>query len=522
MFGGDIKMSLSPIQKDIVKAPGNMIVCASAGTGKTHTMVAKIAAELNNNQTHKTIAAITFTVKAAKEIRNRLSIDSTDQFIGTNNSFAIEEIIKPFARDAYGADYDIEMSTDYSIKGQTFEDCLSILKNSKIICSYSDPKKNFVFELALAIAKASRACKLFLKAKYFKLYVDEYQDCDKAMHEFFMYICNNLEIDLFVVGDDKQSIYTWRGAYPEAFKSILEMSNFQKKVLRNNYRSSQTIQNYSNLLYDETRELYKKDEDAASIILIKTTAIRWPTDVLSSLERDKTTALIRFSNNNAREGAAKLNEAGESFVYVPKTPISDISTSVAWLYNAIAQYFILPKYSEYDFLDEIPEESIADNKIIRFIKSQLDKIDIALKSCDEPSTISITKELASHFGYEASDSHIKKMIQTITDTTYHPAFHMDELTHLAITIHSSKGLEFDQVIVFGNDYMLDNIESIDCHYVAVTRAKSKLIVVQQTDMQKSEGERYYRNLQALFAQSHIPLDEVMTIVNANTDNQTGQ
>lgn len=109
-------MSLSPVQQKIVDASGNLIVSASAGTGKTHTMVAKIAQDLEENHSHKVIAAITFTVKAAKEIRERLNLDVSDSFIGTNNSFAIEEIIKPFARDVYGCEFKADMNTDYSIK----------------------------------------------------------------------------------------------------------------------------------------------------------------------------------------------------------------------------------------------------------------------------------------------------------------------------------------------------------------------------------------------------------------------
>ena len=62
-----------------------------------------------------------FTIKAAKEIRDRLTIDTAEHFIGTNNSFVIEEIIKPFARDVYGTDYCIEMCTDYSVKNNLFK-----------------------------------------------------------------------------------------------------------------------------------------------------------------------------------------------------------------------------------------------------------------------------------------------------------------------------------------------------------------------------------------------------------------
>ena len=94
-------MSLTPVQQQIIDTPGNLIVRASAGTGKTRTMVAKIAAEIERNHSHKAIAAITFTIKAAQEIKDRLAIDISRHFIGTNNSFVIEEIIKPFLKDVY-------------------------------------------------------------------------------------------------------------------------------------------------------------------------------------------------------------------------------------------------------------------------------------------------------------------------------------------------------------------------------------------------------------------------------------
>ena len=506
-------MRLSDTQQEIVNTSGNMIVSASAGTGKTHTMVAKIAKEILDNHTHKVVAAITFTIKASKEIRNRLTIDSTEHFIGTNNSFVIEEIIKPFARDVYGADYQIEMSTDYSVKKHTFQECLDHLKAQKTICAYVDNKKNFVFELALDIVRKSKACRLFLVAKYFKIYVDEYQDCDKTMHEFFMYLCNDLKIDMFVVGDDKQSIYIWRGAYPEAFKSIMRMDNFHKKVLRENYRSCLMIQNYSNLLCDDTRALYKADFDTSSIVFINTCSTRWIEAVKSCINFEKEVALLRFSNDNARVGALELSSTGTEFTYVPKTPISEITTNVAWLYNAIVQYFVLPKYSIYDFMDEIPEESIGDRKIKRYLEGQLFGIQEALECQNDEKVNKYTREIASYFGYEITEEHVRAMINTIVLKEFHPAFHIDELTHVAITFHSSKGLEYEQVIVFANDYALDNPDSIYNHYVAVTRAKSKLIIVRLTDKNEWAGSSYCQNLSSLFKRSGVKVNEVMTIIN---------
>lgn len=136
-------MNLPTIQERIVNTPGNLIVRASAGTGKTYTMVNKIAKEIEDNHTHKVVAAITFTIKAAQEIRDRLSIDVTQHFIGTNNSFVIEEIIKPFMKDVYGADYDLDMSTDYSkeAKVDTFREAVKRLKTREFCAHIKITKK---------------------------------------------------------------------------------------------------------------------------------------------------------------------------------------------------------------------------------------------------------------------------------------------------------------------------------------------------------------------------------------------
>lgn len=234
-------MNLTPVQQQIVDTPGNLIVRASAGTGKTHTMVAKIATEIEHNHTHKSIAAITFTIKAAQEIKDRLTIDSSRHFIGTNNSFVIEEIIKPFLKDVYGAEFEVD-------------------------------------------------------------------------------------------------------------KSIWNKPNFHKVFMGDNFRSCQQIQNYSNLLCEETRGLYNPTESLGNIIWITPKQQEWPSEVLQYIDPQKRTALLRFRNADAENGASELSSAGNNFVFIPQLPIADITTETAWLYTAIAKYMVLPEYSVYDLI----------------------------------------------------------------------------------------------------------------------------------------------------------------------------
>ncbi|MBE7724790.1 MAG: ATP-dependent helicase [Enterocloster citroniae] len=501
---------LSPIQKEIVEQSGNLIVRASAGTGKTHTMVSKIVYDIEHQHSHKVIAAITFTIKAANEIKERLTIDTRDHFIGTNNSFAIEEVIKPFMKDVYGKDYKVDMSTDYSVKVDSFTDGVAKVKKDQLLCSYSNNKENFIFQLALDIVKKSSACQLYLQAKYFKIYVDEYQDCDKDMHEFFMYLCDNLNIDTFVVGDEKQSIYIWRGAHPQSFMSIWEKENFSKKFMRDNFRSCKQIQNYSNLLCKETRDLYSPASDLSPVIMVCATQKNWVSSILSYIDDDRKCALLRYSKANAELCAEELTNAGLDFTYIPQTPIADITTESAWIYNAVAKYFIVPTYSAYDFRNEIPNEIVGNKRIINYIKQVFANLDECIKGNDPDKFTKQIEIMAEYFGYTTKPEHCQRLYTTISDTKYHPAFSVDRLQRIAITFHSSKGLEFDQVILFVSDYRLSNEQEIYNHYVAATRAKTKLIMVYiHGDW---VAEQFVRNINRIMAESSLKITDVATIV----------
>lgn len=98
------------------------------------------------------------------------------------------------------------------------------------------------------------------------------------------------------------------------------------------------------------------------------TKANWATEVLSNIVPDKTSALLRFSNDNARIGASELTTNGLEYVYIPQTPIADITTDTAWLYTAIAKYLIIEKYSAYDVISEIPVEGNESRKTVSTVK----------------------------------------------------------------------------------------------------------------------------------------------------------
>ena len=151
-------IKLTDEQKQIVECCGNIVVSANAGTGKTATLIEKINFENSSNNTYKMIGAITFTIKATNEIKERLTAKTEKVYVNTNNGFVFDEIITPFYKDC-NRECNIEAyTTDYNQKFESYNDGIRLLLNKGIIGSYKNPKLNFIFELANYILDNSIAC----------------------------------------------------------------------------------------------------------------------------------------------------------------------------------------------------------------------------------------------------------------------------------------------------------------------------------------------------------------------------
>lgn len=222
------------------------------------------------------------------------------------------------------------------------------------------------------------------------------------------------------------------------------------------------------------------------------------------IDSNKKSALLRFSNDNARLGAGELSTNGVNYTYIPQIPIAEITTDTAWLYSAIAKYLIIEKYSAYDLISEIPVEGNETRKLVSTIKKILRKIEQSIG--DENDFYSAANDLATYLGYATKNEHLKKLFETVTDKKYHVAFEPDKYQHIAITFHSSKGLEFEQVIVFAEDYYLSDISGLCNHYVAVTRAKSKLIIVRLSNY---KADLFQTSLAKIFAESDVNINDVL-------------
>ncbi|GAB6617425.1 hypothetical protein BAQ46_20670 [Bacillus paranthracis] len=476
----------SETRERILLDNNSLVILASAGSGKTTIMTEKIRRDLKADKSHYTVAAITFMRKAAKEIRSKLGKGYSNVFVGTNDSFVEKEIIFPFIYDVYP---DVgNFSVRYDQNFNSYSDGIKLLKTENILGVYGTDvrKKNFKFDLALDVLTKSKAAAQYLKAKYSKVFIDEYQDSDQSMHKLFMFLIDELNIKLFIVGDEKQSIYKWRGAYPQNFISLAANEKFNYYQLTRNFRSHIDIQNFANSLNKNTSENIELQDEVQSVVLVKPNNELTRVDTVirliesSEIDIEKEITVIINVNTEITDFVTEINNLGYNFLCVPKTPIDDSFVNGNFLHE-LASYYFNEDINEYDLIEAL---------IGNYTNDQMKKLKDILKDFKvNKHTDKILEEtildLYNFFEVTINIEEIGALTQTLENEENSIAFNNAKIKHKVMTVFSSKGLEFEQVISFSSFYFGKNhygyyVKRFEDHYVCITRAKEKFIMVNES------------------------------------------
>jgi len=283
---------LNPQQREAVLATdGPVLVLAGAGTGKTRVITYRIAHLIEQGVPGGAILAVTFTNKAAEQMRERLRTlletsraNSGDPWIGTFHSFCVRLLRREISRLGLPRDFTIYDEDDQqaalklALASLDLEDSdekprewlsrISFAKNHAItperaFAEALDERTKDLARVYEAYEKTLRKCgaldfdDLLLRAvdvlrlhsdaraawqqRFEFLHVDEYQDTNQVQYDLLRLLARPRP-NLFVVGDEDQSIYRWRGA------DVGHILRFEQdfpgaRVLRieQNYRSRQKI-----------------------------------------------------------------------------------------------------------------------------------------------------------------------------------------------------------------------------------------------------------------------------------------
>lgn len=303
--------------KPVLDTEGAVLVIAGAGSGKTRVLTSRIAYLIMNKKVQpENIMAITFTNKAAGEMKERLEKivgNINDMWVSTIHSMCVRILRRDIDKLGFDGNFTIYDETDKDkVLKRVFEelgyDVENLLKPAKSIISIAkndclspsewrkaNPEYRFgdeiekvyeAYELQLARSNALdfdsllfKTYELFTKhpevADYYSnkfeyIHIDEFQDTNNVQFNIARMLCKK-HGNIFVVGDDDQSIYGWRGAKIEnilSFDDIFKGAKVYK--LERNYRSTKKILQLANCIIKNNtvrrqKELWTENSDGVKI-----------------------------------------------------------------------------------------------------------------------------------------------------------------------------------------------------------------------------------------------------------------
>lgn len=296
---------LNPKQKEaVLQTEGPVMVIAGAGSGKTRVLTTRIAYIIKElGIPSSKILAVTFTNKAAREMKERvenmLNIDTTYMWISTFHAFCARLLrLEIKALGNFSSQFTIldtedqvkevkELIKRYNIdtddlKPQTIQKWISKKKNINDYIPTDDPLKNKIFnnlyelyqedlknnnaldfdDLLLYTVKLFKEHKEILQKyqeKFEYILIDEFQDTNGIQFELINMLAYRTQ-NIFVVGDQDQSIYSFRGAVVEnidKFRSLYPLSKLI--LLEENYRSTPEILKAANKVIEYNQNRIKKN-----------------------------------------------------------------------------------------------------------------------------------------------------------------------------------------------------------------------------------------------------------------------
>ena len=288
----------------VIHVDGPCLVLAGAGSGKTKVLTTRIARLIDCGIPSYNILAITFTNKAAKEMKDRLEriVPGNYAFVGTFHSLGVRILRENASVLGYDKNYSIIDSDDALsiikkiMKEKTYiskditpsyvRNKISSIKNDMLSDNEIDNYfssgndsivKDIYYEYQAILRKNNSVdfddllllpVKLFMEHKdvlesyqdkYKYILVDEYQDTNEVQYKLSKLLASKYK-NIFVVGDPDQSIYMFRGAN---FRNILNFERDYKNAkvisLEENYRSTNNILEAANSVIKNNKERKEKN-----------------------------------------------------------------------------------------------------------------------------------------------------------------------------------------------------------------------------------------------------------------------
>ena len=258
-------MSLNDAQQIAVDYhSGHCLIVAGPGTGKTHTLIARMIRIATVLKPHEKILAITFTNKSADEMLNRLkagSIRLDSVQVGTFHRFCLS-LLRQYINDTpLPKDFKVALPNDIEslIEDKNTIERIGFAKSTQLVLEATPELLAYqkalrangfidfddILREALMLLDTNEDILKEVSAQYPFIFVDEYQDTNPIQHELLRLLAFNGST-VTAIGDPNQAIYGFRGSDVELFHRFEDdFKGAQVFYLNENYRSGLNILNAS-------------------------------------------------------------------------------------------------------------------------------------------------------------------------------------------------------------------------------------------------------------------------------------
>ncbi len=249
---------LNPSQyKAVLHRGEHLLIVAGPGTGKTHTITRRIAHLIPSLGPDEKILAITFTNKAAGQMKDRLTalgVPLTKTFVGTFHGFCLRLLRDFWAETALPKDFKVMNPDEIQGFDKSALERISLMKATQLAIDPDEEYKSYQRYLrqnsAIDFDDILREAVSLLenedivsqvRARYRHIFVDEYQDSNLIQNALLKLLVTD-GVSLTAIGDPNQSIYGFRGSqvalfgrFKEDFPGAIELT------LAENYRSASNL-----------------------------------------------------------------------------------------------------------------------------------------------------------------------------------------------------------------------------------------------------------------------------------------
>ncbi len=516
-------------QKQAIEHEGGpAMVIAGPGTGKTYTLIQRIAYLVKGNpEIAENILTITFTNQAAGELQNRLKQIIPEYAekitVSTFHAFGYRILKDKFPDQNFIIITDEDkrlILKNLGVKAQQTGKIIreiSITKNKNsipaeeikdILGKYNNYLKNnqlldfddLIYQ-TIQILKEDNDLVENLRKKYQWILIDEFQDINPAQYDFVKILAPDQDANIFAIGDPNQSIYGFRGSD----KSLTDkfINEYQPRIytINTSYRVPQQILEASTLIINNNQDI-KSLRPGIKIKISNHPSDKAEAEYIAR-EIEKLIGGLRFFSidSNVTDGTEEniINSLSEIAVLVrtqrqfPAIIKAFQDHSIPYQIIGEKPFYKMPPVSEIiDILEYLlnPDNNFLKQKILPYL-SKIKDIDI------KTSTQEVIKQIVEKTGINndqverliniaSGQPDLHKFLNSIKISDIQDDYQTDSEAIALMTLHASKGLEFDCVFIPGLEEGLlpytiykddTNIEEERrLLYVGMTRSKRLLYI----------------------------------------------